>query len=53
MATWEWDEAKYKLSSPLKDVIDAVSTVRQDPHHGSVVVVVVPVLACPCFSGQH
>jgi V-type H+-transporting ATPase subunit C len=26
MASWEWDEAKYKLSSPLKDVIDAVST---------------------------
>jgi len=26
LATFEWDEAKYKLTSPLKDVIDAVST---------------------------
>lgn len=28
LSTFEWDEAKYKLTSPLKDVIDAVSTVR-------------------------
>lgn len=26
LSTFEWDEAKYKLTSPLKDVIDAVST---------------------------
>jgi len=29
LSHFEWDEAKYKLTSPLKDIVDAISAVRR------------------------